>query len=108
MDIDSLTIDEVIETIRKCDDYNIEISMREKNAAFMYANNITDGDAKVFIRSLDKSDLVKGPVNDYNKERNHPLWIFKKYGFSTMCYIKIKIINKGKKTIVISFHEDEK
>lgn len=27
--------------------------------------------------------------------------------FTKICYVKIKIINKGKVTIVVSFHEDE-
>lgn len=108
MDVDSLTIDEVIDIVSHSSDEQIQILLnREKNEQFLSYNNITTADAKDFIRSLNKSDLDKGPVPDDNPERKHPVWIFKKNGFGHRCYIKIKIINKGKVTIVISLHEDE-
>ena len=108
MDLDALSIDEVINIIKSCDDEHIQILPRDKNESFMFANNITQTDAKDFIRKLTENDLTDGPVQDRDPNRKYPLWIFKKNGFNYLCYIKVKIINKGKVTIVVSFHEDEK
>lgn len=107
MNIDALSINDVIEIIKSCDDEHIQILPRDKNEDFMFANNITQTDAKEFIRNLTDKDLTDGPVIDKNPNREHPLWIFKKNGFNKLCYIKVKIINKGRVTIVVSFHEDE-
>ena len=107
MNLDALSINDVIEIIKNCDDEHIQILPRDKNETFMFANNITQTDAKEFIRTLTGNDLKAGPVQDLNPERKHPLWIFKKNGLNRLCYIKVKIINKGKVTIVVSFHEDE-
>ena len=107
MDVDSLTLEEVISLVKKSKDENIQILPREKNEEFMFANAITQCDAKDFIRSLSASDYIKGPVLDIDPNRKHYLWIFKKYGFEKYCYIKLKVINGGKVVIVVSFHEDE-
>lgn len=107
MNLNALTIDDVIDILKKCDDEHIQILPRDKNEDFMFANNITQTDAKQFIRGLTGRDLKNGPVPDRNPDRDYPLWIFKKSGFNNICYIKLKIINKGRVTIVVSFHEDE-
>lgn len=107
MNLDALSINDVIDIIKNCDDEHIQILPREKNEEFMFGNNITQTEAKEFIRTLTEDDLDDGPVEDKNPERKYPLWIFKKNGFTKMCYIKIKIINRGRVAIVVSFHEDE-
>ena len=107
MNLDALTINDVIDIIKSCDDEHIQILPRDKNEDFMFANNITQTDAKEFIRTLTDEDLTDGPVEDKTPDRKYPLWIFKKNGFNKLCYIKVKIINKGRVTIVVSFHEDE-
>ena len=104
---ESLTIDAVTRIVSGSDDESIQIVRRDKNEEFMYENNITESDAKNFVRSLTRQDLVDGPVEDYDPNRKHPLWIFKKFGFMHQCYIKLKIINKNRIVIVVSLHEDE-
>lgn len=107
MDPNNATIEEVIEVLKRLDDEHLQISDYYKTIDFLFYHNITQYDAKRAIRSLTTSDLFKGPVDDDNPKRNYPVWIFKKHIFNCMCYIKLKIINKGKVAVVISFHEDE-
>ena len=107
MDPNNATIEEVIEVLKRLDDEHLQISDYYKTFDFLFYRNITQYDAKRAIRSLTNSDLFKGPVDDDNPKRNYPVWIFKKRIFNCRCYIKLKIINKGKVAIVISFHEDE-
>ena len=107
MDIDILTRDELIDLLSKAKDDNIQLIDRDKNYDFRTTHNITIDDIKGVIKGLRVEDIVKGPVPDYNANRNHPLWIFKKLYIGMVVYIKIKVINKGKVIIVISFHEDE-
>lgn len=80
MNLDALTIDDVINIVKNCDDEHIQILPRDKNEDFMFENNITQKDAKDFIRALSKNDLTDGPVIDKNPNRKYPLWIFKKNG----------------------------
>ena len=107
MNFDTLTISKVILIIRFCDNNHITIIRREKNLDFLYKNDIAIDQAKDFVRSLAIEDFVKGPLKDSNPTRKHPLWVFKKRGFDHICYIKLKIVNKRKETVVVSFHEDE-
>jgi hypothetical protein len=103
----TLTIDDVIRIVQNSDNDHIEVIGRLKNELFIIENNITLPKAFDFIRTLTKSDLYAGPLNDDNPNREYPVWIFKKEGFGCLCYIKLKIINKETKVIVISLHKDE-
>ena len=104
----TLTIEDVIRIIQDADDSHIEIIQRFKNLAFIIDYKLELDVIKEFIRKLETTDLVVGPIDDDNPNRKHPVWIFKKYGFGVMCYIKLKIINKNRTVIVISLHEDER
>ena len=108
MDPNNMTIEEVIEVISHLDNEHLQISDYYKTQDFMYYNNITSKEAKEEVRNLKESDLTEGPLPDVNKNRNYPVWIFEKEMFGTRCYIKIKIINKGRVAIIISLHEDER
>lgn len=103
----TLTIDDVISIIKKAEDNSIQIVRRDKNDLFIYAKHIDETAIKLFLKLLTASDLVAGPLEDDDPNRKHPIWIFKKKGFGCICYIKLKIINKNRTIIVISFHEDE-
>lgn len=105
MDIDNLTRDQLIEILHSLKDENIQVVDRDKNFAFRTLNNITITELKAEIRALEVRDIHRGPVADDNPDRDHPVWIFIKNLFNKRCYIKIKIINKGRVAIVISFHE---
>ena len=70
MNLDALSINDVIDIIKNCDDEHIQILPREKNEEFMFGNNITQTEAKEFIRTLTVDDLDYGPVEDKNPERH--------------------------------------
>lgn len=107
MDLENITIDEVIKILHKTSDENIIIVEREKNSNIMYEFNITTTQAKDVIRHLEKTDLHSGPLTDNDKTKNYPLWVFKKRINLVNCYIKLKIVNYGKNVLVISFHKDD-
>lgn len=108
MDPNNMTISDVINVISHLDDEHLQISDYYKTQDFLMFNNITHEEAKEEVRNLKECDLTEGPLPDVNKNRNYPVWIFEKEMFGTRCYIKIKIINKGKVAIIISLHEDER
>lgn len=107
MDIDNISLFDLLVLLYKVPDERFEIIDREKNFEFRTRYNILVSDLYQVIRELTIDDYVKGPVPDDNPNRKHPVWIFKKKVFGYKCYIKIKLINEGRKVIVISFHKDE-
>ena len=107
MEIENITLKDLIQKMKSLDDEHIQISDYYKTYEFMLFNNITVYDAKEFIRGLNENDYVSGPIPDDNPNRRYPVWVFKKEGFGFLCYIKVKLINQGRVLILISFHEDE-
>ena len=107
MDPDNLTIDELIQVLKKIDYEHIQVIDRDKNKEFRNKYGLSITDTKDMIKQLKIEDLYKGPVEDDNPNRKHPVWIFIKNINLIRCYIKMKVINKCKVIIVISFHECE-
>lgn len=103
----TLTIDDVLNIIEKAEDSDIVIVRRHKNILFITDKKIAWSDARSFIRSLCRDDLIAGPIPDDDPSLKYPVWIFKKEGFGCVCYVKLKVIHK-KVILVISLHEDER
>lgn len=106
LDIDHLSLKELLFILQNTKEDNIQIVQRGKNLLFQSKYCITESILKNEIRSLNQSDYYDGPLVDDHPNRKHPLWVFKKYVQNIYCYIKVKIINHGRIVIVISFHED--
>lgn len=107
VDIDHLSLKQLLQLIKQISPEKIEVVSRGKNLEFQNRYNLSDLDLIREIKSLQPNDYYDGPIIDDNKERIHPVWIFKKYVRSIYCYIKLKVINHGRIIIIISFHEDE-
>ena len=105
MDPDNLTIDDLITLLKTLDNESIQIVDRDKNFEFRTKYNFELDVLIDTVRQLKKNELIKGPVKDDNPDRKHLLWIFRKKVRRIDCYIKLKIINKCKVAIVVSFHE---
>ena len=104
----TLTIEDVLRIVKNADYKNIQIVRRFKNELFMAKRKICELDIIQAVKELEVTDLIAGPIEDDDANRKHPVWIFKKKAFKVMCYIKLKVINKNRTVIVISFHEDER
>ncbi len=107
LDIDHISLKQLLTILKDIDDKHIEILNRDKNFEFQYKYDLSKDQIVHEIKNLTISDYIDGPVQDDNPDRKHPLWIFKKYVQKVYCYIKLKLINKGRIVIVVSFHEDE-
>lgn len=107
MNPDELSLEQLIKLLKNMTDEQIELIDRDKNVDFRLKHNISLTEEKEIIRHLDKKDYRQGPIDDDNPNRKHPLWIFIKEIKKINCYIKLKIINKCKVAIIISFHEAE-
>lgn len=107
LDIDHLSLKQLLTLLKSTDENNIQIVQRLKNLDFIEKYQFTEAFLKKQIKSLNQNDYYDGPLPDLNHNRQHPVWIFKKYVQSIYCYIKIKVINHGRFVIVISFHENE-
>lgn len=107
LDIDHISLKQLLTILKDIDDKHIEILNRDKNFEFQYKYDLSKDQIVHEIKNLTINDYIDGPVQDDNPDRKHPLWIFKKYVQKVYCYIKLKLINKGRIVIVVSFHEDE-
>lgn len=107
LDIDHWSLKQLLLLLRNTNEENIQFVQRDKNVEFQTKFEISETQLKREIKSLNSSDYCDGPLDDYDTNRKHPVWVFKKYVQNIYCYIKIKIINHGKIVIVISFHEGE-
>ena len=105
MDPDKLTLDELLVLLKNLDDDAIQIIWRDKNLLFRFDNNMGVEEMKDAVRNLQKENYIDGPLEDENPSRKHLLWVFRKEVRKIDCYIKLKIINKCKVAIVVSFHE---
>lgn len=78
--------------------------VRLSTQEFLDNNGLTLEDAEAIIHSLTINDFIKGPVDNYIKERKIPLWIFKKKYNQFDLYIKLLVFNKRRCVAVISLH----
>ena len=108
---ENLTIEEVIELIRKINYERMEIYMDPfyaiENITFMHDYDLDVVDVKNIVKELTVDDLIKGPVDDYNSDKFiHPCWIFLKFvkGLRIKVYIKLKIINHNTKVLIYKIH----
>lgn len=108
---ENLTIEEVIELIRKINYERMEIYMDEfygiENLDFMEKYDLDDLDVKNIVKELTADDLIKGPVDDYNSDKFiYPCWIFLKFvkGLKIKVYIKLKILNHRTKVLIYKIH----
>ena len=108
MDPDKLTIADLIALLKTMGDDQFQMVPRFKNDEFRDLFNISIEEEIEAIKKLEEKDLHKGPLEDDNPNREHPVWIFIKKIWEIDCYIKIKIINHCRITIIISFHEVDK
>lgn len=105
----ALTLQELLELISHLDVSKLEVSSYEKTIAFIETNKISKEKLVDFVKSLDESNYVMGPVPD-NKpspSRNKPVWVFKKYWDGKRVYIKIKMFITVHRVLLLSLHEDE-
>ena len=111
---DNLTIDEVISICRLAKSETIELHkhnpLNTKTRDFIEKYNLTENKIVKIINNLVSEDYHSGPLQDYNPNNKHPLWVFiKQIGITNIkigVYIKIKIINHRKKIIIYSLHEE--
>ena len=113
MSEDDLTINEVIIVCSKVKLSNGTLSFdsygsnefRRSTTEFLQKHQLLHIDAERMINALNEKDLYKGPIEHYNKERKHRLWIFKKKYKSLKVYIKLMVYKKGRCVAVISLHD---
>lgn len=112
---EDMTVERVLEACSKAklkdgtltfDSFHSNIP-RESTQDFMYKKGLILEDLEKTINGLNKDDYYLGPIDDVNTVRSHKLWIFKKIEYGVRLYIKIKIINKWRCVVVVSFHEDK-
>ena len=113
-DEDNLTIEEVIFICNKAPKDNIELKknnpFNSKTNNFMEKYSIDPDQVVSIINGIKLDDYHSGPLQDYNPNNKHPLWVFIKQivakNIKIYIYIKIKIINHKRKIIVYSLHEE--
>jgi hypothetical protein len=82
-------ITRIISLVRSINSFRIVDT--KKNRETRYRLGITVDDQKQLIHSLTVNDYNSGPEQDYDSSRSGEIWIFKKYAYGTIFYIKIKI-----------------
>lgn len=82
---------------------------RRKNLQALASLGLSIKDAEIEILELEVSDYYKGPKRDLDKNRSGSIWEFKKNIDNFTFYIKLKIDNDNRVSILkcLSFHEDE-
>ena len=113
-DEDSLTIEEVVYICNKAQIENIEVKKNNpfntKTGDFIDRYDINPNQIKSIINDLTINDYHSGPLQDFNPNNKHPLWVFIKNtlikNLRIYIYIKIKIIDHKRKIIVYSLHEE--
>lgn len=111
---DNLTIEEVVLICNEALEESIEIKesnpFNSKTGDFIDKYGISPNQIVSIINGLNVDDYHSGPLQDYNKNNKHPLWVFIKEthikNIQIYIYIKIKIINHKRKIIVYSLHEE--
>lgn len=111
---DNLTIEEVVLICNEALEESIEIKdsnpFNSKTGDFIDKYDISPSKIVSIINGLTVDDYHSGPLQDYNKNNKHPLWVFIKETLIKntwiYIYIKIKIINHKRKIIVYSLHEE--
>lgn len=113
MDDDLLTIDDVIRICScvKLEDKTLTFDSygsdqpRYLTSDFLDLHGLIWEDAEQIINSLEKTDLLKGPIDHYIGERKRKLWIFLKDFQGMKLYIKLLIYNKRRCVAVVSLHD---
>ena len=111
---DNLTVEEVISICRSAKSEMIEHHkfnpLNTKTFDFIKKYDLSEDKIAKIINSLVSEDFHSGPLQDYNINNKHPLWVFIKEiditNIKIAVYIKIKIINHRKKIIIYSLHEE--
>lgn len=71
---------------------NIEkiiVIQTDKNRRTRFSLGITIGHQEAIVRNLKVEEYIKGPVDDYDKNRQTKLWVFKHVYEGHVLYIKI-------------------
>ena len=113
-DEDNLTLEEVISICKNTKDEFIELKSENlsynKTIEFIYKYKLDVAFIQNQIHQLQENDYHSGPLEDFNPNNKHPLWVFIKnieiINVIVLVYIKIKIIDHKRKIIVYSFHEE--
>ena len=113
-DEDNLTINDVILICKNAKLESIENrtfnSFNTKTTDFIKKYGLSRENIAKIINGLTKDDYHSGPLQDYNPNNKHPLWVFIKeiaiINVRIMIYVKIKIINHRRKIIIYSLHEE--
>ena len=109
----SLTVEEVVSICKKVkiDNHTLIFDsfgsneVRIKTQEFMDNNDLDIYDCEKIINSLNVSELVAGPIDNYVPYRINKLWIFKHKHLEKYLYIKLLIFNKRRCVAVISLHK---
>lgn len=97
---------DIIKFIKECE--NIHIVNRRKNAETRRLLGITVDDQEQIIRSITSRDYISGPEFDDDPKYPGEIYIFKRYAYGHLFYIKLKeVFISGNITWVISCHLDE-
>jgi hypothetical protein len=83
-------------------------STRMKNIRTIAKLNYNKSDVKRELLNLKQKNYSKGPSEDHDKTKPGLIWIFGKTIKEIEIYIKIKVSQKYKQSICISFHEAER
>ncbi|MDD2493493.1 MAG: hypothetical protein WC108_08470 [Bacteroidales bacterium] len=105
---DNITKEVVVTVCHHIREENVEIIRRDKNEEFLNKYEYTRWDVQKVLNNLKIADYRAGPEKDRKENLKHPVWIFSKHldGIKVDIYIKIKVINRKRKIIVLSFHEE--
>lgn len=108
MNIPTEEIDKILLDMRNAIDSDKCIPIyRRKNLETLSTLGITWSDAITEIYSLTSSDYFSGPDIDRDMPTTDKLWVFKKYIYGDIIYIKLKVeyqINGEMR--IVSFHID--
>ena len=88
-------------------DKDLKLSNKTKNRVTLLALNYDRHDVVRVLASLEVSDYYETVYESEAKEDPPYLLVFHKTVKRTQLYIKVKITDKDKKVICVSFHEAE-
>ena len=101
-------IDALLLNLRYAIDNNMVVVIhRRKNMDTLARLGILWSDAIKEIYKLTSADYISGPIADNDRPNSDLLWVFKKYLYGEIIYIKLKIqyMDNGELK-VLSFHID--
>ena len=80
--------------------------LRISTEAFLDKHGFDVFDGERIINELTEKDYVKGPVDNYVRERKQKLWIFITNYRDLSVYVKLMVYNKRRCVAVISLHDN--